>query len=363
MPPFDPHRPRPRLSARSWRSVMPWGHRWKGSAPSRSGHTTVRWTISSTARGPGRRSRIAGGCRVSTPTTRSRPWRSATSCSNVGGSTPSVWPSSTWAWRRPRGRTSGRIGVSAGASARCSPTWNAASSPVETGQISAGIGAAMRIAPVGALLRPNEPRGDVRGGDGGQPDDPPRHPEPGRGAGRRPRRPSPGGRRTTAIPASCSGWPPTSRGTRNGSPRSTRTSSSRSPGIGRSLSRAIAHVESLLELPRERALAALVEEANRTAPSRSASAPRWASPPPASPPASTSCMTTDSFEEALDRGHQPRRRRRHHRRDPRRLGRRPLRGRGDPRTLARSGSRTARRSTSAPRPWPDARPTGWTSPT
>ena len=67
-------------------------------------------------------------------------------------------------------------------------------SPRHTGQTSAGIGAAMRIA-AGAALLQRRARGDVRGGDGGEPDDASRHPQPGRGDGRRPRRPPACGRR------------------------------------------------------------------------------------------------------------------------------------------------------------------------
>ena len=67
---------------------------------------------------------------------------------DTAGSTRSGWPISTWAWRRPRGRSSAPTGASAGASARSWPPWSAACPPHLAGQPGAGIGAAMRIAPV-----------------------------------------------------------------------------------------------------------------------------------------------------------------------------------------------------------------------
>ena len=171
-------------------------------------------------------------------------------------------------------------------------------SPRRTGQLTAGIGAAMRIAPV-ALYFDDDPEAMFDGGHGGQPDDPPRHPQPGRGAGRRPRRPAADGRRARAIPASCSGSPPTSPATR---PRIAAEYGDVVISLdqhARSLSRAIAHAESLLDLPRERALAALVEEANRHGADPVCKRPTMGFPPACIPTCLYLLLTTDSFEEAL----------------------------------------------------------------
>ena len=67
----------------------------------------------------------------------------------------------------------------------------------------------------------------------------------------------------------------------------------------RSLSRAIAHVESLLDLPRERALAALVEEANRHGAEPVCKRATMGFPPACIPTCLYLLLTTDSFEEAL----------------------------------------------------------------
>ena len=72
--------------------------------------------------------------------------------------------------------------------------------PHLAGQTTAGIGAAMRIAPVAPLLR-RRAGAPVRLGDGRQPDDPPRHPQLERRPGRRPRDPSPRRPASHAIPA------------------------------------------------------------------------------------------------------------------------------------------------------------------
>jgi ADP-ribosyl-[dinitrogen reductase] hydrolase len=66
-----------------------------------------------------------------------------------------------------------------------------------------------------------------------------------------------------------------------------------------SLSRSIAHVESLLERPRERALAALVEEANRHGAEPTCRRATMGFPPACIPTCLYLLMTTDSLEEAL----------------------------------------------------------------
>lgn len=67
----------------------------------------------------------------------------------------------------------------------------------------------------------------------------------------------------------------------------------------RSLSRALANVESLLDLPRERALASLVEEANRHGADPVCKRPTMGFPPVCIPTCLYLLMTTDTFEEAL----------------------------------------------------------------
>ena len=66
----------------------------------------------------------------------------------------------------------------------------------------------------------------------------------------------------------------------------------------RSLARVLAHVESLLDLPRERALAALVEEANHHGADPVCKRPTMGFPPACIPTCLYVLMTTDSFEEA-----------------------------------------------------------------
>lgn len=66
----------------------------------------------------------------------------------------------------------------------------------------------------------------------------------------------------------------------------------------RSISRAIAHVESILDLPRERALSALVEEANRHGAEPLCKKPTMGFPPACIPTCLYLLLTTDSFEEA-----------------------------------------------------------------
>ena len=65
------------------------------------------------------------------------------------------------------------------------------------------------------------------------------------------------------------------------------------------LSRAIAHTESLLELPYTRALAALVEEANRHGANPLCKCPTMGFPPACIPTCLYLLLTTGSFEEAL----------------------------------------------------------------
>jgi ADP-ribosylglycohydrolase len=68
---------------------------------------------------------------------------------------------------------------------------------------------------------------------------------------------------------------------------------------GRSLSQAVAHVESLLDcLPREQALLALVEEANRHGADPVCKRPTMGFPPACIPTCLYTFMATDSFEEA-----------------------------------------------------------------
>jgi ADP-ribosyl-[dinitrogen reductase] hydrolase len=67
----------------------------------------------------------------------------------------------------------------------------------------------------------------------------------------------------------------------------------------RSLSRAIARAESLLELPRERALAALVNEANRHGAEPACTRPTMGFPPACIPTCLYLLLATNSFDEAL----------------------------------------------------------------
>jgi ADP-ribosylglycohydrolase len=66
----------------------------------------------------------------------------------------------------------------------------------------------------------------------------------------------------------------------------------------RSLSRAIAHAESLLDLPRDRALAALVDEANRHGAEPACKRATMGFPPACIPACLYLFLTTDNFEEA-----------------------------------------------------------------
>jgi ADP-ribosylglycohydrolase len=68
---------------------------------------------------------------------------------------------------------------------------------------------------------------------------------------------------------------------------------------GRALSKAVAHAESILDLPRDRALTALVEEANRHGAEPMCKRPTMGFPPACIPTCFYLLLTTDSFEEAL----------------------------------------------------------------
>jgi ADP-ribosylglycohydrolase len=68
---------------------------------------------------------------------------------------------------------------------------------------------------------------------------------------------------------------------------------------GRSLPRALAHVESLFDQPRDRALQALVEEANRHGAEPVCRRPTMGFPPACIPTCLYVLLTTDTFEEAL----------------------------------------------------------------
>src|SRR4051794_15727949 len=65
------------------------------------------------------------------------------------------------------------------------------------------------------------------------------------------------------------------------------------------MSRAVAHVESLLDLPRESALAALVEEANRHGANPVCKRATMGFPPACIPTCLYLLLTTDTFEEAI----------------------------------------------------------------
>jgi ADP-ribosylglycohydrolase len=67
----------------------------------------------------------------------------------------------------------------------------------------------------------------------------------------------------------------------------------------RAISRAVAHAESVLDVPRERALAAIVEEANRHGAEPMCKRPTMGFPPACIPTCFYLLVTTDSFEEAL----------------------------------------------------------------
>jgi hypothetical protein len=67
----------------------------------------------------------------------------------------------------------------------------------------------------------------------------------------------------------------------------------------RAMSRALAHAETLLETPRDRALPALAEEANRHGAEPDCKRPTMGFPPACIPTCLYVLLTTDSFEEAI----------------------------------------------------------------
>ncbi len=71
------------------------------------------------------------------------------------------------------------------------------------------------------------------------------------------------------------------------------------PEHARSLPRAIAHAESVLDLPRDRALMALLDEANRHGAEPCCKRPTQGFPPACIPTCLYLLLTTDSFEEAV----------------------------------------------------------------
>ena len=229
-----------------------------------------------------------------------------------------AWPSSTWRWPTPRGSTSGPTAASAGASARCWATWSGASPRPDraaTRPASAPPCGSRRS----ALYFDDDAEGAVRRRDGRQPDDPPGHPQPGRGA--------------WPWPAPCGGWWPATdpraelpvpagrrrrRGPRTGSPPST-------PAV-------VASVEphgraSRGHRPRSSARWTCPATAPRRPgrggqpPRRRARLPRptMGFPPACIPTCLYLLLTTETLRGGGRRGRQPRRRRRHRRRDPRGL--------------------------------------------
>lgn len=68
---------------------------------------------------------------------------------------------------------------------------------------------------------------------------------------------------------------------------------------GRAISKALAHAESLLDQPRERALPALAEEANRHGAEPDCKRPTMGFPPACIPTCFHALLTTGSFEEAI----------------------------------------------------------------
>ncbi len=170
-------------------------------------------------------------------------------------------------------------------------------SPRETGQLSAGIGAAMRIAPV-ALYFGSEPESmfeaimdaslmthrDVRSLAGAH------------AVAHAVRRLAAGEGREASLPLRLAA--DIARDEERIATRYSHVVTSL-PCHRRSVSRAVAHVESLLELPRDRALAFLVEEANRHGAEPSCKRPTMGFPPACIPTCLYLLLVTDSFEEAL----------------------------------------------------------------
>jgi ADP-ribosyl-[dinitrogen reductase] hydrolase len=170
-------------------------------------------------------------------------------------------------------------------------------SPWETGQVSAGIGAAMRIAPV-ALYFTGEPEAmfdavlaaslmthrDIRSLAGAM------------AVAYAVRRLASGAEREPSLLL----WLAADVARAEDRLAAKHGDAIASLGAHRhSMSQAIAHAESLLEEPRDRAIAALVEEANRHGAVPGCKRPTMGFPPACIPTCLYLLMTTDSFGEAL----------------------------------------------------------------
>ena len=187
--------------------------------------------------------------------------------------------------------------ASVGVFARCSPHWSERVPAHLTGQPTAGIGAAMRIAPI-PLYFGDEigPMFDV--GHGRQSDDSPRYPQSQRRAGGRPRDPPPCRRRTPRPQSAfrvASDLVKDEKRIAEASP----TSSSSSTAMPAACRRPSPTPSRCSSLPRDRALAALVEEANRHGADPACKRPTMGFPPACIPTCLYLLLTTDSFEEAL----------------------------------------------------------------
>ena len=166
-----------------------------------------------------------------------------------------------------------------------------------------------------------------------------------------------------ATPACCSGSPPTSSRTRNASPpdygdaRDQARRARAQPVAGHRPRRVGARP------PRDRALAALVDEANRHGAEPVCKRPDPGFPAGVHPDLPVSPADDRQLRGSRDRGRQPRRRCRHRRRDPRRHGRGLLRRRRDPQALARRSPEPRGHRGPGPGPGPAAPATACKSPT
>ena len=102
-----------------------------------------------------------------------------------------------------------------------------------------------------------------------------------------------------ATPASCSAWPATSPGGEARIAAESAHAVASIPAHGRGLSQAIARAEALLDIPRERALAALADEANRHGAEPECKRATMGFPPACIPACLYFLLATDTFEEAL----------------------------------------------------------------
>ena len=174
----------------------------------------------------------------------------------------------------------------------------AGTSPLETGQSSAGIGAAMRIAPVAIYLGDDQEalfravldsslmtHRDVRSLAGAL------------AVAHAARRLLDGEERTPSFLLRLAGDVARDEKRIARDARSSSVVSLRP--YGRSLSTALAHAESLLELPRNQALGSLVEEANRHGANPLCKRATMGFPPACIPTCLHVLLTTDTFEEAL----------------------------------------------------------------